>query len=285
MKKFVFSKVIILLFLFGFITGCTADINKISIPKEFEMSLKLNKISKKLIENVKKKGYADVIIEYNVSSIKTEVEKIKKEKGIRYDDKDIRILKRKAYNDIKHKIIINTRINQKDIIYESENLPYYIMHISNLQTLLDILQNRLVKSIFEDRFIPVAILDPTLSLIGQIEVQNQGIIGSGTAVAILDDYIDVTNSDLTQCVGSGIEECCNVVIQHIIEASNCSVSDHGTDVAQIIAKVAPGANIVGVDVVEETQNWLTDEIQCGSYSSSLIQELIGLSIIVMNIIL
>jgi hypothetical protein len=77
-----------------------------------------------------------------------------------------------------------------------------------------------------------------------------GFTGEGTAVAVLDTGLDYTRSEFGSCTEAGDAGDCRVVEAHDIAPDDGALDDdgHGTDVAAIVGGVAPGTDLIGLDV-------------------------------------
>lgn len=91
----------------------------------------------------------------------------------------------------------------------------------------------------------------SLPLINQPFAAGAGFTGQGTTVAVLDSGLDFTRGAFGSCTAPGKPASCKVVA-----ALDIAFPDflrdrgtfHGTNVAGIIAAVAPGAKLIGLDV-------------------------------------
>jgi subtilisin family serine protease len=96
--------------------------------------------------------------------------------------------------------------------------------------------------------------DASLELIRQPAVIGRGVTGRGTAVAVLDTGADYTHPDLGACTAPGAG--CRVVLSEDVTAQDDGRLDnplrHGTNVAAILAAVAPETSLLVFDVFEGT---------------------------------
>ena len=98
-------------------------------------------------------------------------------------------------------------------------------------------------------------LSQSLALINQPAAAAAGFTGEGAAVAILDTGVDYRRDAFGSCTAPGQPSACRVaVLQHIGPDDGRIDSDtqsmHGTNVAGIVAGVAPGARIVSLDIFD-----------------------------------
>ena len=93
-------------------------------------------------------------------------------------------------------------------------------------------------------------LDDSLPLISQPQAEAEGFTGEGTAVAVLDTGLDYRHADFGSCTSVGAPASCRVVANKEIAPDDGSLDDngHGTNVAAIVGGVAPGTDLIGMDV-------------------------------------
>jgi hypothetical protein len=102
----------------------------------------------------------------------------------------------------------------------------------------------------------------SLPLIGQDVVSAQGFTGAGTAVVVLDTGADWTQADLGSCTAVGTPATCRVpyAADLATEDGSRDANGHGTNVSSIVARVAPGAKIIALDVFSGSLAYSTDII-------------------------
>ena len=93
-------------------------------------------------------------------------------------------------------------------------------------------------------------LDDSLPLISQPQAEAEGFTGAGTAVAVLDTGLDYSHADFGSCTSVGTPASCRVVANKEIAPDDGALDDngHGTNVAAIVGGVAPGTDLIGMDV-------------------------------------
>jgi hypothetical protein len=105
-------------------------------------------------------------------------------------------------------------------------------------------------------------LDSSLPLINQPEAAASGHTGDGVAVAVLDTGLDFTRAAFGSCASAGAPGC--KVVAALDFAPEDGVRDqgsyHGTNVAGIVAGVAPNADLIGLDVFRNTGQAYSNEI-------------------------
>lgn len=137
-----------------------------------------------------------------------------------------------------------------DEVRQLQALPYLIAYHVSARARQLIVAIPDVKEVFPDRT-NVAFLDQSLGVIGQPEAAANGATGRGTSVAVLDTGADFHQQDLGVCPAPG--PTCRV-IQALDAAPSDGTPDdashHGTNVASIVARVAPQAGIIAIDVFD-----------------------------------
>ena len=104
-----------------------------------------------------------------------------------------------------------------------------------------------------------AFVNQNLSLIDQPVAAASGARGQGTAVAVLDTGVDYTRSDFGSCSAPGVPGC-RVAYAHYFEPNNGQLDaiGHGTNVAAIVAEVAPSTSILALGVFTGESAYASD---------------------------
>src|SRR4051812_690002 len=107
-------------------------------------------------------------------------------------------------------------------------------------------------------------------LIGQPAAAAAGKTGAGTSVAILDTGTDYTRGDFGSCTAPGVPSTCKVAFAQDFATNDNSRDDngHGTNVAGIVAGVAPGAKLLALDVFNGSGASSTDIISAINWAVS-----------------
>jgi hypothetical protein len=130
------------------------------------------------------------------------------------------------------------------------HIPVMVLHLSDVPAALALALSPDIWSIEPD-VAHEASLSQSLDLIGQPTAEADGFLGAGTSVAVLDTGADWTKSDLGSCTAVATPAAtCRVVYAADFATSDSSRDDngHGTNVSSIVAAVAPGADILALDV-------------------------------------
>lgn len=154
--------------------------------------------------------------------------------------------------------------SQKDLIgkgvsqiYRYKSVPVSLVRIKDEDALLALSHAKHVRGIYQNKQ-NFTSLNQTLPLIGQNVAQANGFQGQGKSVAIIDTGIDHTNSAFG-CTAVGVPSSCKVVVR--LDCTRSSLNGgcrentgtllsgtHGTNVAAIVAGVAPSAKLISMNV-------------------------------------
>jgi subtilisin family serine protease len=96
----------------------------------------------------------------------------------------------------------------------------------------------------------VLALQQSLPLINQPAAAAAGDAGAGCFVAVVDGVVDVTHPDLGSCATPGAPPPCRVALAKDFSSNGSSGpaadTSHGTNVASIVARTAPGSLILAL---------------------------------------
>ncbi|GIH04031.1 hypothetical protein Rhe02_20980 [Rhizocola hellebori] len=138
-----------------------------------------------------------------------------------------------------------------------ELVPAFVTELFNSELALRLINHKHVLSLAPDR--PnVLHLDESLPRVRQPQVvTGSGLTGAGTSVVVLDTGADYTDVAFGMCSAPGVPAGCRVPVAFDIAPDDRSLDDHGhgTNVAAIVAGVAPGANVIPIDVYEGRYIW------------------------------
>ncbi|MBW8321370.1 MAG: S8 family serine peptidase [Arenimonas sp.] len=118
-----------------------------------------------------------------------------------------------------------------------------------------------VAAVYPDRR-HVAFTDQSFQIMGQLDAVANDATGRGLAVAVLDTGADYQVTDLGACPTAGPG--CRVIVAFDAAPDDGvldSTGRHGTNVASIVAKVAPQVSIVAIDVFDGDGAWTSDTIR------------------------
>ncbi|MBI3775090.1 MAG: S8 family serine peptidase [Gammaproteobacteria bacterium] len=152
---------------------------------------------------------------------------------------------------------------QQDYTY----LPMIHVRVENLAALQNLLSNADVVAVYVNTAHQHALLE-SLPFIGQPSAQSLGKTGAGTTVAVLDTGINYTLAEFGACTSPGLPAGCRVpvAIDFAIEDNLLDDSGHGTNVAAIVAAVAPGTRIAALDIYTSGYTFTADIIAAINWS-------------------
>lgn len=147
------------------------------------------------------------------------------------------------------------------VVREYDQLPLSVVSVTTEQNLGELIADPNVAGVYDDELYQHT-LAQSLPLIGQPTAAANGFTGAGTTVAVLDTGLDYTLSDFGHCTAPGTPSGCRVPYVHDFATDDGALdaNGHGTNVAAIVAGVAPGASVLGLDVFNGS----------GAYSSDII---------------
>lgn len=137
------------------------------------------------------------------------------------------------------------------IARDYDHLPIQLLRVKTSAAMSMLLEDPRVLAVDQVRFAEASDTE-SLALIGQPAAAAEGKTGAGTAVAVIDTGVDFTRDAFGSCTApnSPAATC------RVVHAQDFAVEDgvrdsgvfHGTNVAGIVAAVAPEAQILGLDV-------------------------------------
>jgi hypothetical protein len=135
-------------------------------------------------------------------------------------------------------------------------LPYAFVTVADVDGVVGVATAEGVAHVYEDAVVE-ADLATSLPFIGQPAAAAAGATGAGTAVAVLDTGLDHTRAAFGSCASVGAPGC---RVVHMADfAPDDGVLDdnsrHGTNVAGIVAGVAPDTKLIGLDVFSGAQGF------------------------------
>ncbi len=144
------------------------------------------------------------------------------------------------------------------------HLPLVTLEVTSEDELARLALDRGVVALHADEPLE-PVLAQSLGLINQPEAAAAGHTGAGTAVAILDTGLNYTHSDFGSCTAVGVPADCRVVAVEDFAGADGSLDDngHGTNVAAIVGGVAPGTDLIGLDVFRDNGLAYTSEVVAG----------------------
>jgi len=204
----------------------------------------------------------DIIVLFDDSAVEVEAADLRQRDRKTYDDENILAFRRSRYHSIKQSAKAGFSLDEIEELRDYDHLPMSFYRIKSRATLDRLLADSQIQAVYEDRPI-YPHLAYSLPFIGQPAVAGAGMSGAGATVAVLDTGINYTLSDFGSCTSPGVPSGCKVVASVDATGNNVTLNTdpkgHGTNVAGIVAGVAPGAMIAAVNVFNNgssSSNWV-----------------------------
>lgn len=196
-------------------------------------------------------GPRAVIVELDASPIRARFDRLRKRRGLRHDDARIRKLKRLRYRALADALARRLSPLGLSVSIRFQNVPAVAVRIAGDADLSAIERLPGVAAVHEN-----LVFEPTLAeslpLIGQPAAQAAGAVGAGRTVAILDTGIDFRRAAFGSCTAPGRNGCRVVAAREFAEPDGARDDNgHGTNVAGIVAGVAPGVRLLSLDVFNQ----------------------------------
>lgn len=159
---------------------------------------------------------------------------------------------KRAIKRLRREVADDTNVK---VLQTYQVIPIMLVRIGSPARAVALLNSPEVLSLTADqRHVPW--LSSTLPRMSQPPVNAMGLTGQGVGVAVLDSGVDFTHTAFGSCTAPGQPATaggvCRVAVSFDTAEDDGSRDDngHGTNVAGIVAGVAPGANIVAIDVFD-----------------------------------
>lgn len=200
----------------------------------------------RLLEKMRAGTLQDLIVVYDDSVVQEKAQEMQLKMGL--TSMDVPIIEHKATYFAKDKKEIHSAFSPKEstVLKDYSHLPVSLVRIYSEGALDRLLAHPGVAGVYEDIIVKIALAE-SLPLIKQPQVTAAGNMGAGTAVAILDSGVDYARPAFGSCSAPGVPANCRVVYAKDFNPGGSS--DHGTNVAGIVAGVAPGTKIVDLKVL------------------------------------
>jgi subtilisin family serine protease len=151
-----------------------------------------------------------------------------------------------------------------DFLHEYVNMPSALVRTHSRAALVRLLNDPRVAGVVENIKLQPQMVN-SLSLINHPQAMATGHAGAGTTIVVLDDAADYRDPALGSCLVPGVPALCRVVeaITMVDPSYVLDPSTHGTSVAGIAARVAPGARIAVVDITQGAGGALVSDMVKG----------------------
>jgi subtilisin family serine protease len=206
----------------------------------------------RLAQEVKKRieqdGRTELLIVVEESDILAAASRMRESARLAADSAGIIREKIRLYDRKKGRMLAD--IPSQDMILHKDYRHFPVMHATvNEKALARLLASPDVVMVSENKAVRPS-LTQSLPFIGASQAQSSGATGSGTAVAILDTGLNYTLGAFGYCTAPGVPITCKVAHVQDFAANDGSLDDdgHGTNVAGVVAGVAPDTKLLGLDV-------------------------------------
>ena len=139
------------------------------------------------------------------------------------------------------------------VLRDYNALPLTTYRINNRDSLVKLLNDPEVKAVYPNLKNKANGDAESLPLIKQPQATANGFDGRGTSVVIADSGLDYHHSDFGSCTSVATPSTCRVIKDFDTAPDDNQLDDsvkHGTNVAGIVANVAPKAKLIGIDVFD-----------------------------------
>ncbi|MEI7466218.1 MAG: S8 family serine peptidase [Burkholderiales bacterium] len=213
-----------------------------------------------LLLSMRHVGAVDVIVELDASAIDRSAATRRARLPRRIDDDAALANRASRYRTLKDQAMRPLRGPDIDELLDYSHLPMRAVHVRSEAALRALAAGPGVRAVYPD-VEHRAVLAESLPQIGQPAVVAAGYGGNGATVAVIDDGIDRAQAAFGGCSTVGVPASCRVVAEQTFATAPGTDSRHGTNVAAIVAGVAPQARIAALNVFEDTG---------GAYTSSIL---------------
>ncbi|MES2536156.1 MAG: S8 family serine peptidase [Pseudomonadota bacterium] len=206
--------------------------------------------------------FLDTVLDQEENTFIVEYVSAPPEKAVSAREHEVKLRgKKSGYGNTKRNVAASFNTDEYENLREYPALPMNYVRIKNRNALVKLLNNPDVKAVHENKPHQLATVQ-SLPFISQPEAAGMGRGGKGTTVAVLDTGVDYTRGAFNHCTSPGTPSTCRVIAA-FDTAPDDGTRDghgHGTNVAAIIAAVAPDSNIAAIDVFRPDGAWTKDII-------------------------
>lgn len=192
----------------------------------------------------------DLIVLFDGNDVEAEAAAMRQNARVNHDNNAIRSMRRTRYRSLKQAALTGYSREEAEELRDFDQLPMTYVRIKNRSSLDRLLGNPRVQAVYED--LPVYPHTAySLPFIGQPTTVGAGFSGTGTTVAVIDTGINYTLPAFGNCTAPGIPSGCRVAASVDVTGNNQTLNSdpkgHGTNVAGIVAAVAPGTRIAAIN--------------------------------------
>ena len=209
-------------------------------------------IPSEIADRLKQGESVDVIVEFDATAVERELAPLRAKLPGRVADRAWLRTLQGRYRQLKEAADTAHAIPESEVLEDYSHLPMRTLHLRSLAALAALETHPHIRAVYPNSLMQrVQAAAPGLVQIDQPAVAAVGYTGSGTTVAVIDDGIDITNSAFG-CTAVATPAGCKVVVNQNFVASPGTEISHGTNVAAIVASVAPSTNIAMLNVFTAT---------------------------------
>ncbi len=209
-----------------------------------------------IIDAISKGAPQDVIVVLDETTAVSKAAGMRTAAGVSHDTAAIVSAKSAIYRSMKMDTLSAVTVQEIESLKDYKLLPIMFVKVKSLSGLQKLAAQAGVKGIYPNRAMK-PFLAQSLPLINQPVVAAAGQIGTGTAVAVLDTGVNYAHAAFGACGVPGdclflpaVVPGCSVACVHDFAPDDASADDdgHGTNVSAIVAGVAPGTSLLGLDI-------------------------------------
>ena len=222
----------------------------------------LPEIPDAIIKNLDSGITQEVIVLYDDQLVEKDSAEMRRQMSLDRDDDTIIAFKALQYRSLKQRAESGFADTETYTISDYSHLPMTFMRFRSRSALQKYINRPEIKAVYENSPI-YPHLAYSLPFINQPSAAHAGLTGGGQTVAIIDTGIDYTLPSFGSCTEPGIPAGCRVAASTDVTGNNVTLNktanNHGTNVAGIVAGVAPASRIAAINAFSggsSSTNWV-----------------------------